>query len=74
MKIMNPSADDKEILRTVFEKGVRMGRMQEQSKPLTLNSCRNPLVFLWMEKVLTDAEYYRIEDRLMKRIEEQGNG
>lgn len=38
---------------------------------MEFNDCGNMLLFLWMEKLLTDAEYYRAIDRFNKRIAEE---
>lgn len=36
----------------------------------TLEECGDYLLFLWMENILTDAEYNRAVDRLNKKIQE----
>lgn len=38
---------------------------------MEFKDCGDMLLFLWMENLLTDAEYYRAVDRFNKRIAEE---
>ena len=41
---------------------------------MELEMCGEFLLFLWMEDILTDAEYYRAEERFNKKMAERKEG
>ena len=42
------------------------GWIMENAKPINYQSCADALLKMWMDKILSDGEYYKIMDRLNK--------
>lgn len=42
--------------------------MSKQNGEITYQDCDNALLFMWMEKILTDGEYFRISNKLQEAM------